>query len=231
MIEDKIVKVAKGFIGQTEIKGNKGFHDEDFESKMRSIGFQTGHAWCSYFAELVWREAYADDKETTRIIKKLFSGSSYRTLLNFEGAGYKARKVAKPGSVVIWRKKKNGKYTTLGHVGICIEGGTDHFKTVEGNTNGAGSRDGEMVAPKKRKYDFSKDSGLELVGFIYPIKEIPALPFTNKDQGDAFREWVNDKHPATAKAIDLDRSGSYDNSYIKTAWEFHFNEYLELNKI
>ena len=43
-------------------------------------------------------------------------------------------------------------------------------------------------------------------------------PFKNKAEGDKFRAWVNDNHSAYAKKIDLSRSGSYDNSYIRKAW-------------
>lgn len=48
------------------------------------------------------------------------------------------------------------------------------------------------------------------------------LPFTTKAEGDKFRAWVNDEHPEVAERLDLDRSGSHTNSYIKRAW-------LELN--
>tara|TARA_R110002012_G_scaffold169137_1_gene332941 strand:+ start:986 stop:2254 length:1269 start_codon:yes stop_codon:yes gene_type:complete len=41
---------------------------------------------------------------------------------------------------------------------------------------------------------------------------------TNAQQGNDFRQWVNDNHPDYAKEIDLDASGSFSNSYIKEAW-------------
>lgn len=223
--EEKIIAAAEKYIGQKEIKGNKGFHDENFDQKMRAIGFKTGDAWCSYFAELVWREAYADNKSALNVIKGLFSGSSYRTLTNFKKAGFKAHKTARPGSIVIWRKKVNGDYTSFGHVAICVEAADDHFKTVEGNTNSAGSREGDSVAPKTRKYKFHRENGLELAGFIYPIL---LLPFTNKEQGDAFRQWVNNTHPQTARKLDLDRSGSYENAYINAAFQIYGEEYMNL---
>lgn len=49
---------------------------------------------------------------------------------------------------------------------------------------------------------------------------IDEYPFKNKEQGDKFREWVNDNHPEYAKEISLDRSGSYDNSFIRKAWRY-----------
>jgi hypothetical protein len=52
-----------------------------------------------------------------------------------------------------------------------------------------------------------------------------STPFTNKTQGNAFRAWINDTYPAYAKGIDLDRTGSYNNSYIKKAWEAYGSAY------
>jgi hypothetical protein len=227
--QQKIVDAAKAEIGQQEIKGNKGFVDEDFEERMREIGFQTGHAWCSYFAELIWKEGYSDDPEMLKFIKKTFSGSSYRTLKKFRELNMDS-KTAVPGSVVIWRKKKNGEYTWQGHVGIVTEVHDDFFMSIEGNTNAAGSRDGEVVALKKRKYDWEKTSGLELAAFIHPVDVLvvaPTIPFKSKSEGDAFREWVNDNHQDVAEELDLDRSGSYNNEYIKKAWSRLYKEYQD----
>ena len=41
--------------------------------------------------------------------------------------------------------------------------------------------------------------------------------FKTKAEGDAFRKWVNDTHPEYAKEIDLDTTGSHNNSFIKKA--------------
>ena len=59
------------------------------------------------------------------------------------------------------------------------------------------------------------------------------LPFKNREEGDRFRGWINDNYPKFAKQIDLDRSGSHNNDYIKKAWEVYGKEYesqyLEVN--
>jgi len=61
------------------------------------------------------------------------------------------------------------------------------------------------------------------------LTEQAAPPFKNmtKQQGDKFRNWVNDKHFAYAKEIDLDRSGSPNNEYVKEAWGKYGSEYLK----
>ena len=50
-------------------------------------------------------------------------------------------------------------------------------------------------------------------------------PFKNKDEGDAFRKWVNDKHSDWATENKLDVSGSHTNSFIKKAWEKYKDDY------
>lgn len=56
------------------------------------------------------------------------------------------------------------------------------------------------------------------------------IPFKNKQEGDAFRQWVNNKYPEWAKKYKLDRSGSYKNSYIKKAFKQYGQEYLNGGK-
>ena len=44
------------------------------------------------------------------------------------------------------------------------------------------------------------------------------LPFKSKEEGDKFRDWMNRWYPKTSKNLQLDRSGSHTNSYIRRAW-------------
>jgi hypothetical protein len=50
------------------------------------------------------------------------------------------------------------------------------------------------------------------------IKEQSTLPFKTKEEGNAFRKWLNDNYPGIAKSFELDRVGSHTNSYIKNAF-------------
>lgn len=49
----------------------------------------------------------------------------------------------------------------------------------------------------------------------------------NKTQGNAFRTWVNETHPAYAKKADLDEKGSHTNKYITAAWNKFGKEFME----
>lgn len=51
------------------------------------------------------------------------------------------------------------------------------------------------------------------------------VPFKNEMEGNAFRDWVNNTHSAWADTNDLDRKGSYNNSYIQKAWAKYGVEY------
>jgi hypothetical protein len=51
------------------------------------------------------------------------------------------------------------------------------------------------------------------------------VPFKNTEEGNAFRQWVNNTHPDYAKEIDLDKEGSYNNSYVAKAWNKYGGEY------
>ena len=50
-------------------------------------------------------------------------------------------------------------------------------------------------------------------------------PFKNKEEGNAFRAWVNETYPDYAEEIDLDNTGGYDNDYIMKAWAKHGESY------
>lgn len=46
-------------------------------------------------------------------------------------------------------------------------------------------------------------------------------PFKNKEEGNAFRKWVNDTLPLWAKKLKLAPSGSHTNSFIINAWNYN----------
>lgn len=160
---EKIVKIARSYVGQREIQPNAGFEDKKFEKKMKSVGWVKGHAWCAYFGELVWKEAGQNVVPC--------SASAFKTYLNYEAAGFKGTTVPVPGAIVVWRTMKNGVPQWTGHLGIVTEVTQTGFKSVEGNSNAVGGREGHVVAEKDRTYKWSVKTGLQLVGFINPVVE------------------------------------------------------------
>ena len=53
-------------------------------------------------------------------------------------------------------------------------------------------------------------------------------PFTNETAGNLFRAYINDTYPNYAKQIELDRTGKFDNSYIRRAWADYGQVYSDL---
>jgi len=170
IINDKIVEIAKRYIGQQEIRGNKGFVDLDFQSKIGEMGWEVGQAWCMYFCELVWKEAYSDYDGMVDFLDKLFSAGAVKTFNNFKCSDFMISRDPVPGAIIIWQTYKNGGFYWTGHGGIYISPmNASYFHTVEGNTNASGGREGIEVANKVRVLDFDIRAGLVLRGFIYPI--------------------------------------------------------------
>lgn len=157
-------EVASKYIGQTEKPGNMGFNDAEFEKKMKAVGFQPSHAWCAYFAELVFKETFP---QKAHELDKLFSASAVQTYRNFEKAGYIVGHVPREGYLCIWQTQKNGVPQMTGHAGIVGPVKEDWiFESIEGNTNDGGGREGYIVAKRTRKHIADVKDGLKVLGFV-----------------------------------------------------------------
>jgi len=55
-------------------------------------------------------------------------------------------------------------------------------------------------------------------------------PFTNKAQGNLFRQWVNKFYPTYATTNDLSVSGDIDNSFMRKAWGKYGDVYKKGSK-
>jgi len=156
---------ALTYLGQMEKPGNAGFLDPIFEAEMREEGWQTGWAWCSVFAKVVFKNCYPERAES---LDKLFSPSTIQTFRNFRDAAYPVSNVPRVNHLAIWQNYKEGKPLTTGHAGIVVSViDTWQFDSVEGNTTkGKGSREGFIVARNQRKVLASVDNGLKILGFI-----------------------------------------------------------------
>jgi len=178
MIREKIIEISYKYEFEKEIKGNSGFKDDVFQQKMEAVGWDTGQAWCSYFAELVWKEAYGNcDSSYIDVLDKLFSANAVQTYENFKKSKkFKTSNSPEPGDLVIWAYYKNNEpkkkgIWTLGHIGLVTQAAQLFFLSMEGNTNSQGGREGIEVAEKKRELDFYKEDGLRTLGFVKP-KEV-----------------------------------------------------------
>jgi len=127
----KIIRVAKAFLGNKEIKANKGFNRESFTTQMRNAGWWVGAPWCMFFAKLVYMKSYTGQR--LEAVKKYFTGSTISTYNNVAiglAKPFEISKKAKPGAIVIWEGIND---KTKGHAGIVIYASGNNFTTIEGN--------------------------------------------------------------------------------------------------
>jgi hypothetical protein len=158
-----LVEAARKDLGKKEKPGNGGWYDQYLEKDMKADGWSKGMAWCAFIVEKWAEQAYPNQEKK---LDKLFSGSAVLTFKNFQKAGYKISKTPVLGSIVIWQKYQGGVPHWSGHAGIVSEVISDReFTSIEGNTNAAGGREGNVVAEKHRKI-VKLDTGLNVLGFI-----------------------------------------------------------------
>jgi hypothetical protein len=170
-ISDKIISIAKSYVGKHEKPGNSGFMDATFEAEMKSIGWYKSASWCAFFAELVWHKAYVDDAVNSKLVTKYCSGNAQETYRNYKASKEFTTSTTTPkvGAILIF---KDGNSTSVGHAAVVIEIiDANTVRTIEGNTNSTGGREGVEVAIKVRKLNnpFSA-TGLNVVGFVYPLE-------------------------------------------------------------
>lgn len=167
----KLIAYASWYDGRKEKKGNSGFENEAFEKEMKTTGWYLGAAWCMFFVILIWKKVFKEDKEAYASILKTFNGSAKQTADRVKKEGYwETGDEPEPGAICIWLLG-NG---PSGHAAIVKSKDlkTNTMYNVEGNTNGAGSREGEVVNANKArtiKRPFQA-KGLNVYLYIYPRK-------------------------------------------------------------
>lgn len=161
---------ARKYVGKTEILGNKGFTDPEFEAEMKEEGWLNGYAWCMIFARLVFMNCYPEKRDELR---KLFVPGVLNTYRNMLAAAYPIAYHPQIDTLVIWESLKNGKSTGFGHAGIVSELTGNGFKSIEGNTSGEGVREGWIVRENTHTMaETLRTTGLKLKAFIHVPKPI-----------------------------------------------------------
>lgn len=169
MLTDKIIEIAKSYIGQEEVKDNKGFKSPEFLQKMKSVGWYIGAPWCAFLAKLIWMEAFILlDTAGASLVKKYSNGSALDTYHNYaKSPEFHVTKTPTLGAIIIWQEGDGHS----GHAGVVVGiVDKDTVLTIEGNTNINGSREGYIVAIKTRKINNPHGPGLNFVGFVQPIR-------------------------------------------------------------
>lgn len=151
-------------IGQKEKPGNSGFIDPQLEKDMRAVGWVPGWSWCSCILEKwIWKAFPNRIHE----IKGIFVPSAVQTFKNLKQAGYSVSIIPTVDSIVFWQHYSGGKAEWTGHTGVVCEAiNSTTFKSIEGNTNDNGSRNGDGVYLKDRVVKLDVQDGLKVIGFV-----------------------------------------------------------------
>lgn len=184
---------SSGFKGQLEklVRGakNKGFQNSSFEAMMKKVGWRNGEAWCMYFCKLVYMQFYSFDRD---FIAKNFTGSSQGTpdniiQLNRKGDNkyvFIDKDTPQIGDIFIL---KNNDRSYQGHAGIVTEVLNNNLvKTIEGNTNLGGSREGDGVFELTRTMEVGKASKVQGGGGTKILRGYIRRNFTEQELSRLF---------------------------------------------
>jgi hypothetical protein len=164
--KSRIVRTAKKFIGQEEIRNNMGFIDAEFQKMISQYGdYMAGNQWCMSFAKAVWLLTFG--KKYQAQLDELLTPSTITTWTNFENdksGDFKTSDKPSRGAIVIWQQHVNGAPQWKGHAGIVQKWNNEEFQTIEGNT--AAIQGIDRVAEKIHTYKWDVNNGLRLKGFI-----------------------------------------------------------------
>lgn len=175
---EKLIEVARAEDAKRvrEVGGmNRG---PDVEKYQKAVHLPAGAPWCAAFVSWV----YMASQEL--VVAPLWCSGSAVTLWHRgtrkmlpegyttpEKADYQSK--VRPGMIWVRAKDADGAKSARrgtwlqGHTGIVVAVDADGFHTVEGNTNGAGSREGDGVYSKLHKWSYSTDI-LRTVGWFDP---------------------------------------------------------------
>lgn len=110
---------------------------------LKAAGLVSPAAWCAAFVTYCLREAGADRKKLPR-----YPASTW-WWWNWANATGRNRDIPKRGRLFVWNNDPGG------HIGFCLDGSAN-FPTIEGNTNKAGSREGDGVYERRRQVSYLK---------------------------------------------------------------------------
>lgn len=150
-----VVAAANAFVGVEEEGGNN--RGQMVEVFLRSVGLEEGEPWCAAFVHHVGKAALYDAR-IERSSWPLPATASCTVLAGHARANGLDRTDPMAGDVFVQYRKELKRY---GHTGIVIGVekctiGKQGFAewvvtTIEGNTNDAGSREGDSVMRKTRR--------------------------------------------------------------------------------
>ena len=146
-VTEKMVSLAREEIGVSEVDGSNCGPRVDEYKAATWLDADKGWPWCAAF--ICWLVREAIEGEDTRFKRPRTAGAwDFENWAKQESTnGVELRKPTnediKAGDIVVF---------TFSHIGLAVKDAdsSGYVVTIEGNTNGAGSREGGSVLEKKR---------------------------------------------------------------------------------
>jgi hypothetical protein len=151
--QESLADIARGYIGATETRSNRMGSDprmrEIFEADYAKMSRNTtdGYAWCSSFVSLCTQKLISQSGLYWQV--RAPREASVSRFLNLWAPTQKCL-IFPPSDTVYTPHKGDIVVFTFSHIGIVDTVGAGKVKTIEGNTNAAGSREGTAVLQKER---------------------------------------------------------------------------------
>lgn len=140
------IEIALSYDGVREIGGNN--RGPQVEAFQRSLGLSPGDPWCAAFVCFCIKSA----AKRLGVLPRFQYGGSVNKLWIRNPDLQMAQPVYNGLFLIDHGLSKLG--TRIGHTGFCIgpfQANNDSLETMEGNTNAAGSRDGDGCYHKSRE--------------------------------------------------------------------------------
>ena len=137
-LRDRLVKTAVSQLHVREQGHNDG---KEVRKYLRSAGLGKGYPWCAAFVTWCHEENNIPNPGSARVV------DWFKANVIWENSGLNDRPSVKPGYVMGLYYSNLGR---LGHIGIIEYEDKNNYYTIEGNTNRAGSREGDGVYRKIR---------------------------------------------------------------------------------
>lgn len=162
-IGERIINVANSYLINNNIAQSDNYNSYWLREKKDAFGWNDAYATHSYFAEIVWKEAYGIDSRESQWIDKLFSPSPIATHTNFRGSKHFRTGISPHlGAIAVWR---NGWHGYMGIVSTVYPDG-NLFDMIIGQWENGKVRV-NLHFSRDADTEYKKD-GYNLVGFVYP---------------------------------------------------------------
>jgi hypothetical protein len=140
-ISERILMLAAARVGEREsrVKKNQG---EFVDMCLAAVGLRPGYAWCAAFVYWLCRTAGVP----ADLLPQRRSAAAVINWDRWARANQIITTSPRRGDLMFWLNS-NG----TGHMGIVTSVNGDEFRSIEGNTNESGSREGDGVYRKTRK--------------------------------------------------------------------------------